>query len=129
MASFHEVDGVASVESGRRPRLLEQVRARIRRLGMARRTEEAYVGWIRRFILANDKRHPSDMGAPEIERFLTRLAVDGSVSASTQNQALGPCWVGPSQRVLRQSLRQCSVLHTLVAAFAALRQAPRIQSC
>lgn len=88
MASFHEVDGVASVESGRQPRLLEQVRARIRRLGLARRTEEAYVGWIRRFILANDKRHPSDMGAPEIERFLTRLAVDGCVSASTRNQAL-----------------------------------------
>src|SRR5690242_3709811 len=88
MASFHEVDGVASLEAGRQPRLLDQVRARVRRLGLARRTEEVYVGWVRRFILANDKRHPSDMGAPEIERFLTRLAVDGSVSASTQNQAL-----------------------------------------
>jgi hypothetical protein len=50
---------------------------------MARRSEEAYVGWIRRFILANGKRHPADMGAAEIERFLTSLAVRGKVSAST----------------------------------------------
>jgi integron integrase len=68
--------------------LLDQVRARVRRLGLARRTEEAYVGWIRRFILSNDKRHPADMGAAEIEGFLTGLAVHGNVSASTQNQAL-----------------------------------------
>ena len=60
----------------------------MRRLGMARRSEEAYVGWIRRFILSNGKRHPADLGAPEIERFLTSLAVQGRVSASTQNQAL-----------------------------------------
>lgn len=60
----------------------------MRRLGMARRSEEAYVGWIRRFILANDKRHPTHMGAAEIEAFLTALAVHDRVSASTQNQAL-----------------------------------------
>ena len=88
MASFHGVDGAASLVPVRPPRLLDQVRQRVRRLGLARRTEEAYVGWARRFILANDKRHPTEMGAPEIERFLTGLAVDGSVSASTQNQAL-----------------------------------------
>jgi integron integrase len=55
---------------------------------MAKRTEVAYVGWIRRFILANDKRHPRDLGAPEVEEFLTSLAVRGRVAASTQNQAL-----------------------------------------
>ncbi len=55
---------------------------------MARRSEQAYVGWIRRFILANGKRHPAEMGAPEVEAFLSRLAVDGGVTASTQNQAL-----------------------------------------
>jgi integron integrase len=55
---------------------------------MAKRTEVAYVGWIRRFILANDKRHPRDLGAPEVEEFLTSLAVKGRVAASTQNQAL-----------------------------------------
>lgn len=70
------------------PRLLDRVRARMRRLGLARRTEEAYVGWIRRFILANGKRHPEKMGAREVEAFLTGLAVHGQVAASTQNQAL-----------------------------------------
>jgi integron integrase len=70
------------------PRLLDQVRARMRRLGLARRTEEAYVSWIRRFILSQGKRHPREMGAPEVEAFLTQLAVRGRVAASTQNQAL-----------------------------------------
>lgn len=88
MASFHAAEGPASLEGAQPPRLLDQVRARVRRLGLARRTEEAYVGWVRRFILANDKRHPADMGAAEIESFLTGLAVHGNVSASTQNQAL-----------------------------------------
>jgi integron integrase len=55
---------------------------------MSRPSEEAYVGWIRRFILANGKRHPARLGAPEIERFLTALAVHGRVAAATQNQAL-----------------------------------------
>jgi integron integrase len=57
-------------------------------LGLARRTEEAYVHWIRRFILANNKRHPRDMGGKEVEAFLTMLAVQQNVAASTQNQAL-----------------------------------------
>jgi integron integrase len=70
------------------PRLLDQVRERIRRLGLAKRTEVAYVAWIRRFILANGKRHPSQMGSPEVEAFLTALAVREKVAASTQNQAL-----------------------------------------
>src|SRR5688572_2591372 len=70
------------------PRLLDQVRDRLRVRHFSRRTEQAYVGWIRRFILANGKRHPREMGGPEVERFLTRLAVDGNVAAGTQNQAL-----------------------------------------
>ena len=70
------------------PRLLEQVRARVRRLGLAIRTEQVYVDWIRRFILANGKRHPRDMGSREVEWFLTELATRGKVAASTQNQAL-----------------------------------------
>lgn len=64
------------------------MRARMRRLGLSLRTEAAYIGWVRRFILANDKRHPREMGAREVEAFLTRLATHGRVSASTQNQAL-----------------------------------------
>ncbi len=74
--------------TGRRPRLLEVLRARVRRLGLAARTEEAYVGWVRRFIRANGGRHPREMGAIEVEAFLTRLASEDLVAASTQNQAL-----------------------------------------
>ena len=74
--------------SAQSPRLLDQVRARTRRLGLAKRTEEAYVGWIRRYILANGKTHPRHLGATEVERFLTALAVQGGDSPSTQNQAL-----------------------------------------
>lgn len=58
---------------GKPPKLLDEVSARMRRLGRALRTEQAYVGWIRRFILANGKRHPRDMGEREVEAFLTRL--------------------------------------------------------
>lgn len=80
------VAGTASRPSG--PRLLDQVRGRCRVRHLSRRTEQAYVGWIRRFILANGKRHPAQMGGAEVERFLSRLAVEGAVAASTQNQAL-----------------------------------------
>lgn len=78
------VDGARAA----RPRLLDEMRGRMRRLGLSLRTEEAYVGWARRFILANGKRHPRDMGASEVEAFLTGLATRGQVAASTQNQAL-----------------------------------------
>jgi integron integrase len=71
-----------------KPRLLDEVRERIRVKHYSRRTERAYVGWIRRFILFNDKRHPRDMGAAEVEAFLTHLAVAADVAAGTQNQAL-----------------------------------------
>ena len=70
-----------------KPMLLDEVRARIRRLNYSIRTEDTYVDWVRRFVLFHAKRHPRDMGATEIEAFLTHLAVVGKVSASTQNQA------------------------------------------
>ena len=70
------------------PRLLDQVRIAIRTRHYSRRTEKAYAGWIRRFILFHGKRHPADMGANEVTRFLSHLATAGRVSASTQNQAL-----------------------------------------
>lgn len=69
------------------PRLLDQVRGKIRLKHYSIRTEEAYVDWIKRFVLHFDKRHPSEMGAREVEAFLTHLAVQGRVAASTQNQA------------------------------------------
>ena len=71
-----------------RPRkLLDQVREAVRLKHYSIRTEEAYVSWIKRFILFHNKRHPKDMGSPEIEAFLTHLAVNRRVAASTQNQA------------------------------------------
>jgi len=71
-----------------RPRLLDRVRNHLRKLHYSCRTEQQYLFWIRRFILFHGKRHPSDMAAREVEDFLTHLAVDRNVSASTQNQAL-----------------------------------------
>jgi integron integrase len=70
------------------PRLLDRVRAAVRARHFSRRTEKAYVGWIRRFILLHDKRHPSEMGGPEVSKFLSALAMERGVAASTQNQAL-----------------------------------------
>ena len=70
------------------PRLLDQVRAAMRTRHLSPRTEEAYVGWIRRFIFFHGKRHPSLLGEPEITHFLSHLATHEHVSASTQNQAL-----------------------------------------
>ena len=69
------------------PRLLDRVRAAVRVRHYSIRTEECYAAWIRRFILFHDKRHPLEMGAVEINQFLSHLATDGRVSASTQNQA------------------------------------------
>ena len=71
-----------------KPRLLDQVRASIRLRHYSPRTEEAYVGWIRRFIIFRGKRHPAEMGEAEANAFLTDLAVARKVSASTQTQAL-----------------------------------------
>jgi len=70
------------------PRLLDRVRAAIRARHYSQRTEKAYVHWIRRYILFHGKRHPETLGAAEIESFLSALAVQGKVAASTQNQAL-----------------------------------------
>jgi integron integrase len=68
--------------------LLDQVRDRIRTLHYSIRTEEAYIKWIREFIFFNGKRHPNEMGAAQISRFLCYLARERNISASTQNQAL-----------------------------------------
>jgi integron integrase len=75
------------MDSSPPPKLLDQMRARIRAKHYSIRTESAYVDWARRFILFHHKRHPREMSAPEVEAFLTHLAVERNVSASTQNQA------------------------------------------
>ncbi len=68
-------------------KLLDQVRNKFRMKQYSIRTETAYVGWIKRYIYFHEKKHPKDMGRVEIEAFLTHLAVDGNITASTQNQA------------------------------------------
>jgi integron integrase len=70
------------------PRLLEQVRELIRIRHYSIRTEQAYLQWIRRFILFHRKKHPREMGGAEVTAFLSHLAIGRNVSASTQNQAL-----------------------------------------
>jgi integron integrase len=70
-----------------KPKLLEQVRAIARARHLSHRTEDVYHNFIKRYILFHDKRHPNEMGAQEITEFLTHLAVNEKVSASTQNQA------------------------------------------
>ncbi len=74
--------------SAHSPRLLDRLRHTLRAKHYAYRTEQAYVHWARRYIVFHGKRHPQEMGGPEIERFLTHLAVEGRVAASTQTQAL-----------------------------------------
>jgi hypothetical protein len=69
-------------------KLSEQVRDAICLKHYSYRTEQAYVGWIKRYIYFHNVRHESEMGAPEVEAFLTHLAVKENAAASTQNQAL-----------------------------------------
>ncbi|MGH7456522.1 MAG: phage integrase N-terminal SAM-like domain-containing protein, partial [bacterium] len=70
------------------PKLLDQVRDVLRTKHYSMRTEESYIDWIKRYILFHNKRHPAEMGEKEIAEFLTHLAVNEHVAASTQNQAL-----------------------------------------
>jgi site-specific recombinase XerD len=74
--------------TGPGPKLLEQRRTALRSRHYSRRTEKACVMWARRFVRFHDLRHPAQLAEPEINAFLTHLAVEGHVSASTQNQAL-----------------------------------------
>ncbi len=75
------------METQPKKKLLDQVRDVLRLKHYSIRTEESYLNWIKRFILFHHKRHPLEMGAPEIESFLTHLATHANVAASTQTQA------------------------------------------
>jgi hypothetical protein len=77
----------SAIAGGSPPRLLDEVRGRIRRLGLSLRTEKTCVDWIRRFIVASGKRHPRDMGAIEIQSFLARRVIEEQVATSPRNQA------------------------------------------
>jgi len=76
------------MEQKPRRKLLDQVSDALRLKHYSYRTEQSYRDWIKRYIIFHNKRHPKDMGAPEIQAFLTHLAVEKNVSASTKNQAL-----------------------------------------
>jgi integron integrase len=80
--------GQGGETSAKPPRLLDQVRQSLRARHYSTRTEKAYVGWIRRFILFHGKRHPADLSENEIGAYLSHLASEAKVSSSTQNQAL-----------------------------------------
>lgn len=94
------------------PKLLDQVRGVIRARHYSLRTEEAYVRWMRRFILFHGKRHPREMGVREVQQFLTHLAVESRVAASTQSQALS-AMLFLYQEVLKQDI---GWLHEVVRA-------------
>jgi integron integrase len=125
------------------PRLLDRVRAALRARHFSRRTEEAYVAWIRRYIFFHDKRHPAHMGAPEVTRFLTSLAVDRHVAASTQNQALSALlflyrdvlevdlpWLDGIVRAKRpQRLPIVLTRDEVRAVLRALQGVPRLMAC
>src|SRR5712692_7146579 len=85
------------------PRLLEQVCEAIRTRHYSLRTEETYLRWIKRFILFHGKRHPREMGGQEVQQFLSYLAMEGHVAASTQSQALSAI-VFLYQQVLKQTI-------------------------
>lgn len=80
-----------NTETVRAPRLLDQVRGKLRALHYSLHTEEAHLDWIKRFIRFHGKRHPRELGAEEMAAFLTHLASDRKVSASTQDQVLAGC--------------------------------------
>ena len=82
------------------PELFEQVRKRLKRLNYSRRTEQAYLGWIRRFIIANNLTHPRHLDGAAVEAFLTSLAATGQVAASTQNQAMAALLYGTGMRLM-----------------------------
>jgi integron integrase len=79
---------VGPPDPAHRYRLMEMVRQRLRERRYSARTEEAYAFWIRRYVIYNDRRHPRDLGVDEVRRFLSHLATEDRVAASTQNQAL-----------------------------------------
>jgi hypothetical protein len=92
---------IAAGSAPRPPRLLAQVRATIRRLGLSPHTERAYVRWVRRYIRFHGTRHPVTMGEAEVITFLAHLAVERQVARSTLGQALGAL-----QLLYREVLRQ-----------------------
>lgn len=106
-----------------KPRLLDRVRAALRLRHYRGRTEDAYVAWIRRYVLFHGKRHPVDMGAPELTAFLSSLAVERRVAASTRNPALSALLFLYRDVLVKEALRRAGIAkratsHTLRHSFA-----------
>jgi integron integrase len=128
--------------SANKPKLLDQVRDIIRRRHYSFRTEQAYVDWIRRFILYHHKRHPRDMAEEEVTEFLTHLARDRNVAASTQNQALSALlflykdvlkqeigWLKNVERARRPAKMPVVLSHTeLKRVFAHMHGVPKLMA-
>ena len=74
--------------AARPPRLLDRLRAALRVRHRSRRSDDAYTEWVRSYVLFHRKRHPAELGPADVSAFLNHLAVEGEVTASTQNQAL-----------------------------------------
>lgn len=91
-------------------KLLEQVRAAVRIRHYSYRTEKTYVHWIKQYILFSNKRHPAELGPQDVSSFLSHLAVDRNVAASTQNQALAAI-LFLSTVTLQQHLLRVQALH------------------
>lgn len=98
-------------------KLLDRVRDAIRSKQYSYRTEESYVHWIKRYVLFHNMRHPRELGQAEIESFLTHLAVERNVAASTPNQARAALLFLPHE-VLRQPFAAEHLIHLLLIAFA-----------
>lgn len=123
-----------------KPKLLDQVRQAIRARHYSKRTEKTYVDWIKRFIFFHGKRHPLEMGEAEINQFLTDLAVNKKVSASTQNQALSALlflyqhvlkkpleWIDPAVRAKKPKRLPVVLTREEVKAILALMEgAPKL---
>lgn len=88
MGSKNDTDRSCSGVQGAGADLLDRMRNVLRVKHYSKRTEQAYIAWVTRFIKFHHVRHPKEMGAAEVEQFLTHLAVDLNVAGSTQNQAL-----------------------------------------
>ncbi len=100
--------------AGQGLKLLDRVRLAVRSRHYSRRTEQAYVHWIRQFIVFHGKRHPVAMGGPEIAKYLSWLATERRVSSSTQNQAFSAllflsAWAGISGLSARRAFRELIV--------------------
>ena len=99
---------IASSRFPNKPKLLDQVRDVIRRKHYSIRTEQAYLDWIKRFIIYHNKRHPAEMAEEEVARFLTHLARDRVVAPSTQNQHVKASLTCQESLAFAHALRLCA---------------------